>query len=134
MNCAAVYNIRQKARYAAAFNAKLDDIDDEFLRLKPKALRALDTGLESADETVGLKAADTWFKMMGYKGYARTPEPPSHATAEDIAASLLAAGGGSVTIAVNRSDATALPTSTPAPVRCEPEAEDEVSQGQATSP
>jgi hypothetical protein len=116
-----VYNVRQKARYADAFNNKLDSLDDEVLRLKPKAIAALDNGLTDPDAALGLRASEVWFKLMGYKGYAREPVSESKATAEDIATRLLEAGGGTVTISVAQ-DKSEEPVALPLP------------QGQVKSP
>ena len=99
-----VYNIQGRQPYRAELSRRLDECDNEFLALKPKALRAVDNGLESADETTGLRAAELWFKAMGYKGFSRLPEAPAGpVSAEDIATRLLEAGGGKVTIEVEQS-------------------------------
>ncbi len=100
MSEATVANICHRQTYKDELRRRLDDVDDEFLRMKPKALRALDNGLCSTDEAIGLKAADMWFKGMGYRGFGKTEGggEGSRVTAEDIAIQLLARGGGSVTI------------------------------------
>jgi hypothetical protein len=84
--------ICRSKRYREVFDAKLDEVDDEFLRLKPKAFRALDNALCSRDEGLGLRAAETWFKAHGYRGFG----PQSNAAgvtinvmAEDVAIQLL---------------------------------------------
>jgi hypothetical protein len=101
-----VANIVHRQSYKDELRRKLADIDDEFLRMKPKAFRALDNGLCSADEGVGLRAADMWFKGMGFKGFGRETgdTAASRVTAEDIAMQLLARGGGSVTITASAED------------------------------
>ena len=93
-----VSRISRERRYLEVFDAKLDAIDDEFLRLKPDALRALANGLVSQDEAIGVRAAEVWFKLTGQGGYGRGEGADGRVTAEDIAQKLLAAGGGSVTI------------------------------------
>jgi hypothetical protein len=93
-----VSRIMRERRYLEAFDAKLSTVDDEFLRLKPDALRALANGLVSQDEAIGLRAAEMWFKLTGQGGYGRGEGTDGRVTAEDIAQKLLAAGGGSVTI------------------------------------
>src|SRR6266550_2130519 len=100
MSEATVANITHRQTYKDELRRRLDDVDDEFLRMKPKALRALDNGLCSTDEGVGLRAADMWFKGMGYRGFGRDggSGEGSRVTAEDIASQLLSSGGGSVTI------------------------------------
>lgn len=106
MSEATVANIVHRQTYKDALRAKLSDVDDEFLRMKPKAFRALDNGLCSSDEGVGLRAAEMWFKGMGYKGFGRGAddgEGSRRVTAEDIATQLLSRGGGSVTITASAS-------------------------------
>lgn len=100
MSEATVANIVHRQSYKDELRRRLDDVDDEFLRMKPKALRALDNGLCSQDEGVGLRAAEMWFKGMGYRGFGRGADDGegSRVTAEDIATQLLTRGGGSVTI------------------------------------
>lgn len=100
MSPATVANIVRHQSYQNELRRKLNDVDDEFLRMKPKALRALDNGLCSMDEGVGLRAAEMWFKGMGYRGFGgpNGGGEGSRVTAEDIATQLLARGGGSVTI------------------------------------
>ena len=122
LTLATVCNVTQKPSYKEKLAAKLDQVDDEFLRMKPKALRALDNALCSTDEAIGLRGADTWFKAMGYKGFGRDSVADPRVTAEDIAAQLLAAGGGSVTLTVS-----------PGPTGLRPAPDDlvlEASQGQ----
>ena len=102
----AIYFITSTPHYCAAFDAALDKVDGEFAKLKPKALGALEAGLDSDDTNTGLRAAELWFKSMGYKGFGQGGgETGPRLTAEDIAAQLLAAGGGTVTIAVSPSEA-----------------------------
>src|SRR5262249_16184919 len=52
-----VAKVMRERRYLEALDAKLDLIDDEFLRLKPDALRALANGLRSSDEPTALRAS-----------------------------------------------------------------------------
>jgi len=92
-----VSKIMHEHRYVEAFDAKLDTLDDEFLRLKPDALRALANGLRSEDEAIGLRASEVWFKLVGQGAYG-DQDGRARLSAEDIAAALLAAGGGTVTI------------------------------------
>jgi hypothetical protein len=94
-----VSRVVHSKRYLDAFDARLDELDAEFLRLKPAALRALADGLNSRDEVIKLRAAEVWFKLTGQGGYGRDgSDAGPKATAEDIAQALLAAGGGTVTI------------------------------------
>jgi hypothetical protein len=93
-----VSRVMRERRYLEAFDAKLSTVDDEFLRLKPDALRALANGLVSRDEAIGLRAAEMWFKLTGQGGYGRGEGSNPSVTAEDIALALLEAGGGTVTI------------------------------------
>lgn len=114
-----VSRICRSKRYLAAFDAKIDEVDGEFLRLKPKAIRALDSALCSRDEGLGLRAAETWFKAHGYRGFG----PQGNASgvtinvmAEDVAIQLL-------NNATRRREAAAAPT-----------ASADAAQGQETSP
>lgn len=111
MSPATVANITSSQSYREELHRKLNEVDDEFLRMKPKALRALDNGLCSTDEGVGLRAAEMWFKGMGYRGFSRDgngTEGAGRVTAEDIATQLLSRGGGSVTITASPSDGPIL--------------------------
>ena len=93
-----VAKVMRERRYLEALDAKLDLIDDEFLRLKPDALRALANGLRSEDQAIGLRASEIWFKLVEQGGYGNGAGEGAKVTAEDIAQALLAAGGGTVTI------------------------------------
>lgn len=95
-----VYAIQRRVPYQKEFNARLDECDQYFLAMKPKALGALESALDSSDELTGLRGAETWFKAMGYKGFGKVEAPAAPVSAEDIAVRLLAEGGGSVRIEV----------------------------------
>jgi predicted transcriptional regulator len=85
-----VSRICRERRYLEAFDAKLDTIDDEFLRLKPDALRALADSLHSREETVRLRASEIWFKLTGQGGYGNGADDRARVTAEDIAQAIIA--------------------------------------------
>lgn len=91
LNESRVCQIISTKRYRAAIEAKLDEADDEFLRMKPLAMAAVRNGLVSRDESLGLRAAETWFKAHGYKGFGRQAETQVtvNITAEDVAVQLL---------------------------------------------
>ena len=99
----------REQRYLEAFDAKLDAVDDEFLRLKPDALRALANGLRSEDEAIGLRASEVWFKLAGQGGYGNGANG-ARVSAEDIAQALLVAGGGTATITVQPAAANEEPS------------------------
>ena len=98
MNECHIARVMRERRYLEALDAKLDTVDDEFLRLKPDALRALANGLRSEDEAIGLRASEIWFKLTGQGAYGNGDGDRVRVSAEDIAQALLAAGGGKVTI------------------------------------
>jgi transcriptional regulator with XRE-family HTH domain len=94
-----VSRICRERRYIEAFDTKLNLVDDEFLRLKPDAYRALANGLRSQEEAISLRAAEVYFKLTGQGGYGREGAGNgAGVSAEDIAQALLAAGGGTVKI------------------------------------
>jgi hypothetical protein len=93
-----VSKLCRKPAFLAALDACLGEMDQEFLRLKPDAYRAMVNGLRSGDEAIGLRASEQFFKLTGQGGYGNGAGNGARVSAEDIAQALLAAGGGTVTI------------------------------------
>lgn len=89
-------------QYRRMFASALDECDDEFTKLKPQAIRAVADGLADSDSAIALKAADMWFRGAGYRGFGKGGEAGPRESAEDIARALFEAGGGKVTIEVER--------------------------------
>src|SRR5262249_26357071 len=93
-----VSKVCRERRFIEALDASLGEVDQEFLRLKPDAYRAMVNGLRSEDEAIALRASEIWFKLTGQGVYGNGAGDRARVSAEDIAQALLAAGGGSVTI------------------------------------
>lgn len=102
-----IHNIITDERYIKYREQHLTALDHEFVSMKPLAFAALKGGLGSADENTALRASEQWFKAAGFGGFAKNPEPPVRASAEDIVAQLLNINGD-VTVNI-QNNTTAAP-------------------------
>jgi hypothetical protein len=104
--------IVNSARYKRAYDGKLNEVDDEFLRMKPMAIRAVESGLTCGDERISLRAAETWFKAHGYGGFGegRGVNVTVNVTAEDVALQLFSGAAERKALAQNAREAGGLPT------------------------
>jgi len=89
MTESAVAQITRDHRYIKYRNDYLAMLDEEFFNLKPLAIDALKTGLQSNDENVALRASDQWFTAASYGGYNKKDTGPQGVTAEDVAKQLM---------------------------------------------
>jgi transcriptional regulator with XRE-family HTH domain len=94
MSPGSVSRIVMDDRYIAYRTARLAELDQEFVAMKPLAFNALRGALNSQDENTALRASETWFKGAGFGGYSKTERPATTLTAEDVAAALLNHSGG----------------------------------------
>lgn len=76
--------------YITARDKFMQEVDQRFLDLKPKAIQALENGLDSEDKALALRSAETWFKARGYGTYDKNTSP-STLTAEDVVQKLMEA-------------------------------------------
>lgn len=88
--------VTRTERYQQEFEARLKDLDNDFLAMKPLALEALKSGLKAADANTALRASDQFFKVSGYMGYGKQQEAPNSARSEDVARQLIALSRTSV--------------------------------------
>ena len=83
-----VSQITRTERYILAREEVLSAADQDFLNMKPEAMKALRSGLGSRDENTALRASETWMRAAGFMQYGKGQQNAG-VTAEDIAAQLL---------------------------------------------
>lgn len=89
LSAATVSAITNDERYIEYREKRMNELDAEFVMMKPLAFAALKSGLGSRDENTALRASEQWFKGAGFGGFAKDPTPQTHLTAEDVAVQLL---------------------------------------------
>jgi Bacterial regulatory proteins, luxR family len=92
---AAISRITQRPAFQAAWNCWRPATDQE---LDYQADRAVERALNSQDEIVGLRAAETRYKLRGRGGFGRSDDPDAgdKVSAEDLAQAIYAIAGGSM--------------------------------------
>jgi len=66
----------------------LDEMDNEFLVMKPAAMAALRRGLVDRDTNTALRASEMWMKTSGFMQYGKGSQQGT-LSAEDVAKQLL---------------------------------------------
>lgn len=90
LNYGYVCQVTRSKRYLNARNTQLNEADNAFINLGPKAIEALGDGLgKSSNMSDRLKAADLWFRTRGYGAFAKEPSTNGPVTAEDVVKQLL---------------------------------------------
>ena len=105
-----VTNISNSPRYRAALEARLKDLDNDLLVLKPKAIDALSSALVDPNKDTALRAARTYFEMTGQGTFGKGVQDAGSTGAVALAKALLAEARATAEVHIHVGGSSEVPS------------------------